>query len=117
VDHTSTFRALALDRLPSEGGFDDPAFGAWHARWRARLARQDDGLPAALARMRAASPAYIPRNHLVEAALAAGTAGDLAPLHRLLEVLADPYSERDGLDAYAQPAVADGRVYQTFCGT
>jgi hypothetical protein len=38
-------------------------------------------------------------------------------MHRLLEVLADPYAARDGLDDYAQPAVPDGRVYQTFCGT
>jgi uncharacterized protein YdiU (UPF0061 family) len=117
VDHTNTFRALALDRLPSEGGFDDPAFVAWHARWRARLGRQDDGLPAAQARMRAANPAYIPRNHLVEVALAAGSTGDLAHLHRLLDVLADPYAERDGLEDYARPALPDGQAYQTFCGT
>ncbi|MFN9122350.1 MAG: protein adenylyltransferase SelO [bacterium] len=117
ADHTNTFRALAVDALPSEAVFDDPAFGQWHARWRARLGRQGDALPAVFERMRAANPAYIPRNHQVEAALAAGSAGDLAPMHRLLEVMADPYAARDGLDEYAQPAVPDGRVYQTFCGT
>jgi len=117
ADHTNTFRALAVDRLPSDGAFDDPAFGAWHARWRARLARQDDGVQAAHQRMRAVNPAYIPRNHRVEAALDAGSAGDLAPLRRLLEVLADPYLEREGLDDYALPPALDGRVYQTFCGT
>ena len=117
VDYTNTFRALAVDRLPTEDGFDDAAFVAWHARWHARLARQDDGLPAAGARMRAANPAYIPRNHRVEAALDAGSAGDLAPLRRLLEVLSDPYSARDGLEDYARPPAPDGRVYQTFCGT
>ncbi len=121
VDYTNTFRALPvaleLDGPPPGEAFADPAFGQWHARWRARLARQGDGLAVAVEQMRAASPAYIPRNHQVEAALAAGVAGDLAPLQRLLEVLADPYSERSGLDDYAQPAVPDGRAYQTFCGT
>ncbi len=117
ADHTNTFRALAVDGLPSGAVFDDPAFGQWHARWRARLGRQGDALPAVFERMHAANPAYIPRNHQVEAALAAGSTGDLAPMHRLLEVLADPYAARDGLDDYAQPAVPDGQVYQTFCGT
>ena len=117
ADHTNTFHALAVDGLPTGSVFDDPAFGEWHSRWRARLAGQGDGPAAALQRMRAANPAYIPRNHQVEAALAAGSAGDLAPMQRLLEVLADPYTERAGLEDFAQPAVPDGRVYQTFCGT
>ena len=42
------------------------------------------------------NPLYIPRNHLVEEALAAATDGDLAPLDRLLDALADPFNERPG---------------------
>ena len=117
VDHTNTFRALAVDGMPAGEAFAEPAFAAWQARWHARLDRQSGDRAAAFEGMRLANPAYIPRNHQVEAALAAGTAGDLAPLHRLLEVLADPCTERAGLEDYAQPAVPDGRAYQTFCGT
>ena len=32
------------------------------------------------------NPVYIPRNHLVEEALAAATAGDLEPFERLVDV-------------------------------
>jgi uncharacterized protein YdiU (UPF0061 family) len=60
---------------------------------------------------------YIPRNHLVEEALAAATDGDLGPLDALLDVLTDPYRERPGLERYAAPAPADFGAYQTFCGT
>jgi uncharacterized protein YdiU (UPF0061 family) len=68
--------------------------------------------------MDAVNPVYIARNHHVEAALAAATAGDLQLFERLLDVLAAPFDERPGLEAYAGPAPAgfcDG--YQTFCGT
>ena len=36
------------------------------------------------------NPVYIPRNHLVEEALTAATAGDLAPFERLLDVVGAP---------------------------
>ncbi|MDP8968454.1 MAG: hypothetical protein M3N04_07635, partial [Actinomycetota bacterium] len=63
-------------------------------------------------------PAYIPRNHRVEEALAAATAGDLGPLRRLLDVLARPFEERPGLEPYAEPASPSfDATYRTFCGT
>jgi uncharacterized protein YdiU (UPF0061 family) len=63
------------------------------------------------------NPLYIPRNQLVEEALAAATAGDLAPFERLLEAVTNPFEERPGLARYAQPAEADFGAYRTFCGT
>jgi uncharacterized protein YdiU (UPF0061 family) len=63
------------------------------------------------------NPLYVPRNHLVEEALAASTGGDPAPLERLLDVLADPYTARPGLERYAEPAPEDFGDYRTFCGT
>jgi uncharacterized protein YdiU (UPF0061 family) len=63
------------------------------------------------------NPVYIPRNHLVEEALAAATEGDPAPLERLLDVVAAPFDERPGLERYAAPAPHDFGAYRTFCGT
>ena len=60
---------------------------------------------------------YIPRNHLVEEALAAATDGDLDPLERLLDAVTAPYDERPGLERYAAPAPEDFGAYRTFCGT
>jgi uncharacterized protein YdiU (UPF0061 family) len=114
VDFTSFFRHLGSaargDAEPARALFADLAgFDTWSAAWRATGPD-----PAVMDR---ANPVYIPRNHLVEEALVAATAGDLAPVERLLEVLARPYDERPGLDRYAEPAPGDFGSYRTFCGT
>ena len=88
---------------------DLPAFDEWTARWLA-LAPDAD-------LMDRTNPVYVPRNHLVEEALAAGSDGDLAPTHRLLEALAAPFDVRPGLERYAQPAPDSFGRYTTFCGT
>ena len=62
------------------------------------------------------NPVYVPRNHLVEAALQAATQGDLGPFTELLAVLQDPFTERPGLERYAEPG-PDSAPYVTFCGT
>jgi uncharacterized protein YdiU (UPF0061 family) len=68
--------------------------------------------------MRRANPLTIPRNHRVEEALAAATAGDLAPFHRLLAALRRPWDDAPELAPYAEPAPAAVTAgYQTFCGT
>ena len=63
------------------------------------------------------NPVYIPRNHLVEEALATATDGDLDPLSRLLAAVSAPYDERPGFERYAEPAPKDFGAYRTFCGT
>jgi serine/tyrosine/threonine adenylyltransferase len=114
VDHTSFYRALGRaargDVEPARGLFLDlAAFDAWLARWRA--------LAPDAAAMDRANPVYIPRNHLVEEALAAATDGDLGPLSRLLAAVTAPYQERPGMARYAEPAPDDFGAYRTFCGT
>ncbi len=114
VDFTSFFRHLGAaargDAEPVRGLFDDVAgFDEWSSRWRAL------GPDADL--MEATNPVYIPRNHLVEEALTAATAGDLDPLRRLLEAVTSPYEERPGFERYASPAPEDFGAYRTFCGT
>ncbi|MEJ7137896.1 protein adenylyltransferase SelO [Amphibiibacter pelophylacis] len=97
---------------------------AWLARWQQRLAQAGPGtMPAAQARarLRQHSPWIIARNHRVEEALAAATAGDLAPFDALMAALRQPFSP-DGQDArrapYAEAAAPDITAgYQTFCGT
>ena len=128
VDFTLGWRRLADaaagDEAPLRALFaDGPALDAWMARWQARCALEAGvaGVaPAArAAAMRQASPWIIPRNHQVELALEAATErDDLAPFHRLMEALRDPFGQRPGFEAYAQPAPAAVTArYQTFCGT
>lgn len=115
ADYTNTFRLLDSD-MPGEGLYAEPAFLEWRARWRVRLVGDSNTRQSPHQLMRAANPAYIPRNHKVEAALdAAVQDGDLVPFNALLEVLAQPYVAREGLEAYTEPGGAGD--YRTFCGT
>jgi uncharacterized protein YdiU (UPF0061 family) len=110
ADYTNTFRLLTADR--DDGGIHaDETFLNWRERWRVRRGDLDAARPI----METANPAYIPRNHQVEAALAAAGHGDMAPFNALLDVLAEPYTERHGLTAYIEPNPEDN--YRTFCGT
>ncbi len=115
VDYTSFFRLLSRtargDAEPAGRLLADrAAFDAWVARWRA-LGPDADAMDRV-------NPVYIPRNHLVEEALAAATADDIGSLEQLLAAITSPYDERAGFERYAEPAPDDfGRCYQTFCGT
>ena len=118
VDMTTAFRRLSaaadgtLESRVGLTGLFEASITDWLDRWTVRLA---DDAPA---QMQAVNPVYVPRNHLVEEALDAAVAGDLAPFDRLLEVTTHPFDERPGLERFAQPAPAgftDG--YRTFCGT
>jgi uncharacterized protein YdiU (UPF0061 family) len=116
ADWTLSFRRLAEaaegDETLLRGQFSRTGLlDAWLPRWRAALA------PGTAAAIRAANPLYIPRNHRVEEVLAAATEGDLAPFERLVAVLADPYTERAGLEGYILPAPQGFGRYRTFCGT
>jgi uncharacterized protein YdiU (UPF0061 family) len=67
--------------------------------------------------MRRHNPAFIPRNHKVEEALAAATLGnDLSGVERLLDVLASPYDHDRDLPEFSTPDRANP-TYVTFCGT
>ncbi|WP_286719655.1 protein adenylyltransferase SelO family protein, partial [Microbacterium sp. UBA1612] len=114
VDYTGFFRRLA-DAARGEAGaahelFADPEpFNLWAQRW---LALGPDA-----AAMDARNPVYIPRNHVVEEALDAATAGDLEPFARLLAVVRSPFVEREGCERFARPAPDSFGPYRTFCGT
>jgi uncharacterized protein YdiU (UPF0061 family) len=116
VDYTKAFRALSAhlrgDASEARVLFGEPeAFDLWAERWRRQVGA---GAADALDRV---NPVYIPRNHKVEEALEAATAGDLEPFERLLDVVTRPFDERSGLDAYAEPAPTSFGRYVTFCGT
>jgi len=123
ADYTNTFRDLSSPTAsdnPARANpqFGDAAFMAWHARWKAHLARQPGEFNDVASRMRASNPAVIPRNHRVEEALAAVVeSGDLDPAHRLLEVVTAPYDRALDDSPYRAPPDDTQRIYRTFCGT
>src|SRR5947208_5005033 len=124
ADFTLAFRRLsdvALD--PADGEpvrelFIDPtAFDPWMARWRQRMAEEQQSASERQSAMRNVNPAFIPRNHRVEAVIQAAVGDDFAPFEELLTVLSKPYDDQPEFAAYADPPEPHQRVHQTFCGT
>jgi serine/tyrosine/threonine adenylyltransferase len=125
ADFTLTFRRLgdaALDAVNDarlrELFTETAALDEWSARWRQRLAQEPQSGAQRQAAMAGVNPAFIPRNHRVEAVIAAAVANDDYTLfEKLLAVLAKPYQDQPEFADYANPPEPHERVCQTFCGT
>ena len=125
ADFTLTFRRLAStaerpgkdsglrDLFPEASGIDN-----WLQDWHQRLTCDPQTANERAVSMRRANPAFIPRNHRVEAALnAASEGGDFKPFHQLLEILQRPYDDQPQVAEYGRPPQPSERVLRTFCGT
>ena len=111
VDYTGALRSLSAMLRGEESSLLGDGASVWADRWRQQVVSSPDELDRR-------NPIYVARNHIVEEALAAATAGDLAPFEQLLAVVTDPFTERPGLERYAAPAPPDFTAgYRTFCGT
>jgi len=125
ADFTLTFRHLsdaaldpADDRSVRQLFADPAAYDEWAVRWRQRTGDEPQDPAARQAAMRAVNPAFIARNHRVEAVIeAAVNRDDFAPFEELLTILANPYEDQPALSGYADPPEPHQRVLQTFCGT
>ena len=101
-DWTATLRGLGGPGVP-------PGLRAWHEAW------QKHRLPDHAERLRAANPAVIPRNHLVEEALTAATRGDMTPFEALLSACRAPFDAAP--ERFTLPPPTGFGPYVTFCGT
>src|SRR4029078_12214405 len=119
ADFTLTFRRLSdADDDGVRAQFTDPAaFDEWAIRWRQRLADEPHAASDRQAAMRAVNPAFIPRNHRVEAVIAAAVNNYYAPFDELLTVLSKPFEDQPTYAAYGDAPLPEQRVLQTFCGT
>jgi serine/tyrosine/threonine adenylyltransferase len=118
ADYTNTFLVIAE---PAETPYHFKAgmeFRSWHDKWKMVLEKQHDGLIEARRRMSNINPVYIPRNHLVEKALAkASFHGDYKNFQNLLERLKRPYQRQwEAIDLQRVPPGFDDE-YKTYCGT
>jgi uncharacterized protein YdiU (UPF0061 family) len=121
ADFTSVFRRLSAPEASQNARelFENPAdFDNWWADWQYRLAREPMDEAKRSAVMRQVNPAFIPRNHRVEDALAAAVVeGDFRPFHALFEVLQHPFDDQPGNQRFAEPPPPSETTYRTFCGT
>jgi uncharacterized protein YdiU (UPF0061 family) len=125
ADFTLTFRRLSDAAADPDGDrnvrqlFTDPAaYDEWAAGWRRRISEEPQDSAARQTAMRSVNPAFIPRNHRVEAVIEATVnRDDFAPFEELLAVLSNPYEDQPAYAAFAQAPEPHQRVLQTFCGT
>lgn len=122
VDFTAFFRALAQvargDGDPLQHLLPDGAsMAGWIADWWARMESGPVKLAEAADMMDAVNPVYIPRNYLVEAALATAENGDMAAFDQLLAVVRQPFAERPDWQSFARPGPEGTVQYVTYCGT
>ena len=124
ADFTLTFRRLALaaqdpGELPELRGLFTATsdIDGWLRDWRERLECDPQTITERVASMRAVNPAFVPRNHRVQAALSAAESGDYSPFHRLLGILQRPYDDQPDVGDDNLPPKPSERVLQTFCGT
>jgi len=124
ADFTLTFRMLAVAADDSDGQrqlrtlfTDSTGLDEWLHEWRQFLARDPQPAAERAAGMRAANPAFIARNHRVQAALDAAERGDYGPFHTLHAILQRPYADQPAFAGHGEPPRPAERVLQTFCGT
>jgi len=125
VDFTLFFRRLADAQV--EGARDEAlrslfrdsaSCDALLVRWRTRLTHETQEVEFRRSAMNAVNPAYIPRNHQIEAMITAAVEqDDFTRMDELLAVLSRPYQDQPKFVRYAQPPQPYEEVKATFCGT
>ena len=112
ADFTNTFRGLLTGTARDQ--FADPTqFDAWTERWQQR----QRGAPGAEELMAQSNPAFIPRNHQIEAMITSAVAGDFDPFTRLQTVLQRPFENQHDASDLMKPPAPNEVVNATFCGT
>ncbi len=111
ADYTNTFRALAdFDSHPEAGNdrlrdrfVDREAFDNWGQRYRRRIQAENSQDSERAARMNGINAHYILRNHLAQNAIEkAEQDRDYSEIEILQTLLKDPFTERSGMEAYAE---------------
>ncbi len=112
-DFTNTFCNLMDTNNANDEEFEDTEFLVWKKNWEERVNNCDH-----LNIMKKTNPFLIPRNYLVEEALAeAEIEGKFSKFNELLVVLSKPYEQLDIDEKYWKTPQIQAEPYKTFCGT
>ncbi|MDR9432464.1 MAG: YdiU family protein [Spiribacter sp.] len=125
TDFTLTFRQLG-QAAPSDSAqranivewfMGEDAMQNWMQAYAAQLAAANITEAQRQCRMNAMNPIFIPRNHQIQAAIAAASTGDLSVAERLIQTLKTPYADQPSASDLSLSPSFDERVTTTFCGT
>ena len=121
IDFTLSFRDLSkiLNKTKS---IEDSVFGnigdfkKWTEDWMIKIISEKTNLKDITEKMDLTNPCYIPRNHIIEDALANAVNGDITLTDKIQELYKDPFSEKYNSESFQNPSKIDTQ-YVTFCGT
>lgn len=123
IDYTNFFRSLSrFDRDDDAASLAiikscAAAFEPWFKRYKDRLSFETLSDPARHKKMRLINPKYILRNYLAQVAIQKSEAGDFSELHKLHDVLKNPYAEQPDNADYAEETPQWGRNLQISCSS
>jgi uncharacterized protein YdiU (UPF0061 family) len=117
ADYTNTFCYLMKEYKQKNEVYNEKQFILWKKKWEDRIKLNNNSQEKSLKIMRKVNPLVIPRNHLIEDALKHATEmNDLNKVHKLLEVLQNPYDSISTTSVY-QSTPPSKENYVTYCGT
>ncbi len=117
MDYTQTFLYLTYPERETLPASASDGFRDWMQRWQQRLSMEKGGIAISLSLMKMNNPVYVPRNYIVEEAIAKGASGDLGMFREALEYLSSPYEYGEGGDKFRRVEDDFKGGYRTFCGT
>jgi len=116
-DYTQSFRYLSGDDLVMNFAKSEK-YLVFEKLFAKRLSFENMTREERLKLMNLQNPIYIPRNHIVEDAIAAAIdLEDFSKMDDLLKVVKNPYQKQQNHDYYSKPPKEINLNYQTFCGT
>jgi serine/tyrosine/threonine adenylyltransferase len=116
-DYTVTFRRLGKS-LASDAPVLPETPEQWQSRWIEQIDIQAGGRDEAAMLCAKKNPSVVPRNHLVEEALAAiDTSGNYDPVKKLLDAITHPFESGRCAERYELGPEKENPQYRTFCGT
>ncbi len=125
ADYTIVFRELGTFCSDSGAGNDRlrehfvnrERFDGWAARYGKRLRSEHSRDEERRSRMDRVNPMYVLCNYLAQVAIEKAQQKDFDEIDRLLTVLADPFTDRPGMEAYAAPPPNWGKHLVVSCSS
>ncbi|MCS6302227.1 MAG: YdiU family protein [Nitrospira sp.] len=125
ADHTIVFRELstfstadgATNEQLREHFLNRDRFDEWAVRYRDRLRHERNHNDERRGRMNRVNPRYVLRNYLVQTAIEKAQNKDFSEIDRLFTLLQDPFTDQQGMEAYALPPPSWGKHLAISCSS
>ena len=112
-DYTNTFR----DLVDYDQRFEDQKGMLWLKKYQERLDLEEVNEKERIALMNSSNPKYILRNYLAQEAIQAAELGDFSSLNLLVEVLKDPYVEKNEFSEFSKAPPEWGKKLEISCSS